>query len=73
MLRKYHKSIQLILKLESFGLNIQEVSGVDNVISDTPSSIPIDTKNQSYTITTRDIYQLDEPHNYINNSNNIIF
>ena len=57
MPRKYQKSIQLILKLESFGLNIQEVSGVDNVISDTPSSIPIDTNNQSYTITTRDIYQ----------------
>ena len=54
---KYQKFIPWILKLESFGLNIQEVSGVDNVISDTPSRIPNNIKNQSYTRTTRDIYK----------------
>ena len=63
VLVKYHKSINWILKHDSFGLNIQEVSGVENIISDTPSRIPTNIKNQSDTIPTRDIYNKDKTHN----------
>ena len=55
VLIKYQKFIHWIIKHEMFGLNIQYVSGVDNVISNTPSRIPTNIKNQSDTITTSDI------------------